>query len=945
MRVFRFLFFFILVLSPLCSWSTHLRAADIIVEQQCNSLTYTITIRAYLNTLSQTPFGTSAFIDFGDGQIVKLPQTPRTPRPDLGPEIATASFSITHTYQTAGTYKINYSEGDRSGGILNIPDSEDVDYSTFVLINAQQGICNKLPVLQVPPVDRACSGVIFFHSAGVSDEDGDSLSYELTIPAQDAAQPVFGFVQPDDKRFYSNFDKGNEAKNGIPSLKINPETGLLTWDAPGLRGQYNVAFAINELRRNAVTGAFTKLSTTIRDMQIVVEDCNNGRPTLEGPNSSCIEAGEVLTATLFGKDPENHAVKIEVFSSILEGEPESFPATYDPVTTDFRPSNPPAELHFEWKTNCSHVRDQAYQVVFKITDSPPSGPKLVTFKTWTIKVIAPAPKWINVEPDLVNRTSKLAWQDYSCPNAEKIQLWRKVGSFPFLPGQCVAGLSIHKGYTLIREFDPSVTTFTDTNDGKKLSVGAEYCYRLVAVFSEPTGGKSYVSVEACAGPILADAPVITNASIIHTAKENGSVEVKWTKPFDISAVQYPEPYQYEVFRSNGFTPEDLPINISGRLLDVTSFIDNTANTEDNVYNYQVVLYSKTQNVNDYNAIDTSSVASTIRLELTPGKNEFTLKWNAVVPWSNVARERPWHRIYRGEFGDPENELELIDSVEVSEFGFEYIDKGTFKNETIRDDVYYCYFVETIGSYGNSNIPLLFNRSQMSCSHPVNTLPLCTPSLAVKQTDCEEYLSFANCETNIFLNELSWVIDKKGCRKDVVSFNLYYSDEITGEYKPLKSLTAMNYNDPVASMARCYKISSLNKEGSESELSEPYCNDNCPFYELPNVFTPNGDGCNDFFSAYVQPQSVPGIACEPADASKCPRFVKAVSFKVLNRWGKLIYEYRSDASNSIYINWDGRDKNGSLLDPGIYFYTADVDFVAVDPARRKKKLKGWLHLVQ
>ncbi len=54
---------------------------------------------------------------------------------------------------------------------------------------------------------------------------------------------------------------------------------------------------------------------------------------------------------------------------------------------------------------------------------------------------------------------------------------------------------------------------------------------------------------------------------------------------------------------------------------------------------------------------------------------------------------------------------------------------------------------------------------------------------------------------------------------------------------------------VASYAYCYKISAVDRSLNESELSDAVCNDNCPYYELPNVFTPNGDNCNDLFSAY------------------------------------------------------------------------------------------------
>jgi hypothetical protein len=954
MRIFRYILplaIFSLISSHTAA--THLRAADILVEQECGTLRYKITVRVYLNTLSGTPFGgftaSDGHINFGDGSPIELISPDRiegpVARPDLGPEISVASYITFHRFPVIGVYKVTYFERDRSGGILNIANSHDVAYATFVLINAQWDHCNKLPVLQVAPVDRGCKGSVFYHNPGATDSDGDSLSYVLSIPSQDSVNFADGYRAPDHISFYSDFSHGNEAGTGPPSFVIDPVTGMITWDAPGLQGEYNIAFKIIEWRLDPSTQEYFMISTSVRDMQIIVEDCLNGRPTLNGPADVCIMAGETLTGIFTAQDPDHHPVKVEVFSSIFEGGPESFPATYDPMTTDFRPSDPPAELHIKWNTNCLHVRDQVYQVVVKVTDDPPSGPSLVAFRTWNIKVIAPPPVWTTLEPDLVNRTAKLEWNQYSCENAEKIQLWRKVGSFPFTPGQCVAGLSVHRGYTMIAEFDPSGTSYTDTNNGKKLAVGAQYCYRLVAVFSLPAGGKSYVSAEACVGPILADAPIITNVTIKKTATENGEVEVRWTKPFDISAEQYPEPYQYEVYRSNGFSPSMPQVNVSGRISDVTTFLDTDANTEDSVYNYQVVLYSKTVNNEEFNAIDTSSIASTVRLAIEPGEGRLSLEWNADVPWSNVVTERPYHRIYRGVYGDAQEAYELIDSVEVSEFGFVYDDIGQFGNQPIQPDVFYCYYVETIGSYGNPQIPLLFNLSQVACSYPVNTLPLCTPSLNVSKTDCEIFLVTTACEETAFTNELQWSVEEQtGCRKDAVQFNLYYSDVLNGEYALLSTFnTERAFSDQVQMLSRCYKISAVDSQGNESELSAPVCNENCPYFELPNVFTPNDDGCNDLFRTYY-PGDDNGI-CIITDPTKCPRFVKSVTFKVLNRWGRAVYAYQSDNNHSTNINWNGRDANGTLLESGVYYYTADVEFYTADPALGRQKLRGWINLAR
>ena len=65
-------------------------------------------------------------------------------------------------------------------------------------------------------------------------------------------------------------------------------------------------------------------------------------------------------------------------------------------------------------------------------------------------------------------------------------------------------------------------------------------------------------------------------------------------------------------------------------------------------------------------------------------------------------------------------------------------------------------------------------------------------------------------------------------------------------------------------------------------------------DVPNVFTPNGDGKNDVFM--VQALSVENF-----------------HGVILNRWGRKVYEW-SDSQGG----WDGRI-NGKYATPGTYYY--------------------------
>src|SRR5690606_34240956 len=153
---------------------------------------------------------------------------------------------------------------------------------------------------------------------------------------------------------------------GPPGFSIDAVTGLITWDAPGLQGEYNIAFQLIEWCRSLVTQESWILSVTVRDVQIVSEECQKRWPDLIVPAYTCVEVGAVLSKQILGIDPESDPVKIEAVSELLDL-PE-LPATVTPDPAAYMPSNPPAVLEFDWTTSCGHVRDQPYQVVFKITD-------------------------------------------------------------------------------------------------------------------------------------------------------------------------------------------------------------------------------------------------------------------------------------------------------------------------------------------------------------------------------------------------------------------------------------------------------------------------------------------------------------------------------------------------------------------------------------------------
>jgi len=100
-----------------------------------------------------------------------------------------------------------------------------------------------------------------------------------------------------------------------------------------------------------------------------------------------------------------------------------------------------------------------------------------------------------------------------------------------------------------------------------------------------------------------------------------------------------------------------------------------------------------------------------------------------------------------------------------------------------------------------------------------------------------------------------------------------------------------------------------------------CVDNCPVYELPNVFTPGSDGNNDVFKPFPY------------------KFVQSIDIKIYNRWGNLVFESTDPA-----ILWDGKNqKNGTPCSDGTYFYICTVNEIYLEGVQ-PKILKGFIHLL-
>ena len=96
------------------------------------------------------------------------------------------------------------------------------------------------------------------------------------------------------------------------------------------------------------------------------------------------------------------------------------------------------------------------------------------------------------------------------------------------------------------------------------------------------------------------------------------------------------------------------------------------------------------------------------------------------------------------------------------------------------------------------------------------------------------------------------------------------------------------------------------------------------YKLPNVFTPNADGCNDVFEPIVE-----GID-----------LIISAKTVIFNRWGNILFD-----TTDPLIQWDGKSKVTKMdCPPGTYFYVCDIIYQG-ETGEEKLHLQGSIAIVR
>ena len=894
------------------AYATHNRAGQISVRQLDGcGLAVEATITTYTKASSTNADRDTLTICWGDGFCEEVARSNGNGNGVvLQDDIKLNTYIATHTYGGRGTYAISTTDPNRNQGILNVnfPNSENIEFhleTSYTFLNPLFQGCNNTPVLENPPVDKGCIGQPYIHNPGAYDEDGDSISYSLTTPQQGVNDPVPNYVFP-------HLVTGNEGSN----IFLNSVTGDFVWDSPSRAGEYNFAIFIISWRNG------TPIDTVLRDVQFTIEDCgDNLPPQIQTIDEICVVAGTLVSFPVTATDPDmDDQVRLTA-----AGGPfivENFPAD-NTIWTDRTYGDQPFTKQFVWQTTCEHIADQPYTIVFRAQDNSEDTTGLSFSKTVTIKVVGPAPEDLQAESESNEVT--LTWESpYDCEVTVDnsffgFSVWRREGSNQFPIDTCTPGLA-GRGYQLI---DPQVLEIEDgryTFFDQGLDRGRTYCYRVLGNFvrftttasPEPYNQvESLPSMEVCI-QLSRDVPLITNVSVEETSTSDGEMFLRWTKPKaeDLDTLQNPGPYRYELFRATGINGTDFQA-LPGAVFEApefylandTTFTDTELNTQDNAYTYRLDFYAN----NEF--IGSTTGVSSVFLNIASTDETNNLSWDFDVPWDNFE-----FTVYRFN-----QQSMLFDSIGRSSEPF-YSDQGLVNGRE------YCYFVEAFGSYGVDDVAApLINLSQENCGTPLDTIPPCPPQLEVFNI-CD---GATTCVEEELVNELKWINPMNLCEEtdDVVGYRIYYTPVEGGDFELIAShddsQDTTELHMPDLGIAGCYAVTAVDTFNNESAFSNIVCVDNCPNYELPNVFTPNGDGVHEIFQPYPY----------------C--FIQSVEVQIFDRWGVLVHETKDPD-----INWDGTNMDGKPLDDGTYYYVVRVFEQRVSGvSERAEPLAGFVELIR
>jgi hypothetical protein len=185
---------------------------------------------------------------------------------------------------------IGYDICCRNAAITNLTNPGSRDMYVETRLNNTNGLCNNAPIFTTLPTPYICAGQQYFYNHGAVDVDGDSLVYVFINPLHDPGANI---------PYVGGLNLNNPMRT-TGTFQFDTRTGQMIF-TPSQTQQAVVTVLVREYRNGVLIGS------TMRDIQIVVLNCNNAPPVSHsisnvqganqvGPNAFNID---VCTGTQF----------------------------------------------------------------------------------------------------------------------------------------------------------------------------------------------------------------------------------------------------------------------------------------------------------------------------------------------------------------------------------------------------------------------------------------------------------------------------------------------------------------------------------------------------------------------------------------------------------------------------------------------------------------------
>lgn len=274
---------------PIAAWATHALGGEFRFRHLQN-LTYAIEYH-YWTCLEAPADRPEIILRFGDGTQDTIPRTTIIDSPDASGccGVRHSIYVTAHTYNLPGEYTLNMEDGNRSGSIINIPNSISQRFCTSatLVISPDIGINNSM-VFGAAPMEWDYVWSTLVHDPMATDADGDSLSFELITPLGSGCMPTPGYTAP--------------TTQPAGWTWLDAATGQYHWHLPDMIGRHVVAVRATEWRQ--VDGNWIKVGDVVRDMTICLASLPTGLEDLTKEMAPVLRP-TLCEGTLWVTNPES----------------------------------------------------------------------------------------------------------------------------------------------------------------------------------------------------------------------------------------------------------------------------------------------------------------------------------------------------------------------------------------------------------------------------------------------------------------------------------------------------------------------------------------------------------------------------------------------------------------------------------------------------------------